>query len=177
METTSPYETPKAEILNEQDEYGPIKILSAKGRIGRLRYIAYTIGITLLFYTVMMAFVGLIAATTSENSLSAMMAPIMVVGFGAMFFINILLTIQRCHDFNVTGWLSLILLVPFAPLIFWFLPGTEGANKFGPPPPPNKGVALILVIVFVLVVVLGILAAIAIPAYQDYLTRAAGAGM
>jgi uncharacterized membrane protein YhaH (DUF805 family) len=54
-----------------------------------------------------MALVGIIAATTPETTLSVMMAPIMVVGFGAIF-INILLTIQRCHDFNFTGWLSLI---------------------------------------------------------------------
>jgi Tfp pilus assembly major pilin PilA len=53
-----------------------------------------------------------------------------------MIFISVLLTIQRSHDFNVTGWLSLILL--FA--------------------------------------IRGILAAIAIPAYQEYMARAA-AGM
>jgi Tfp pilus assembly major pilin PilA len=36
---------------------------------------------------------------------------------------------------------------------------------------------LIIVIIFIMVVVLGILAAIAIPAYQDYLARATAGGM
>ncbi len=173
MDATNPYDTPKAEILNETDEYGTIKIFSAKGRIGRLRYIAYTIGITMLFYIAMVLLIGLISAIGSAETMGLMILPIVSVGVLALFVINILLTIQRCHDFNVSGWLTLILLVPLLPLAFWFVPGTVGSNRFGLQPPPNKGVALIFVGIIVLIVVVGILAAIAIPAYQDYLTRAA----
>lgn len=176
MDTTSPYATPKAEILTDQQEYGAINILSAKGRIGRLRYITYTIGVTLLCYLFMGALMGLAAATMSKDTLSVLMAPISLLGFGTMFIIGILLTIQRCHDCNMSGWLSLSLLVPLVTLIFWFLPGTEGANKYGPPPPPNRGGVMLVVMIFILIVVLGILAAIAIPAYQDYVARAT-AGM
>jgi hypothetical protein len=93
-----------------------------------------------------------------------------------MLFINVLLTIQRSHDFNVSGWLSLILLIPLVPLIFWIIPGTEGTNRFGPQPPPNKGAGVIVIVLLLLFAILGILAAIAIPAYQEYVARAA-AGM
>lgn len=177
METTSPYATPKAEVLNNQEAYGSIKILSAKGRIGRLRYIAYTIGITLFVYLVMGGLSGLAAAAISGEAAGLFLVPIFALGFGAMIFINIALTIQRCHDFNMSGWLSLSLVIPLVPMIFWFIPGTEGANRYGPPPPPNRSAALIIVIILIMVAVLGILAAIAIPAYQDYLTRATAAGM
>ncbi|PVV06455.1 MAG: hypothetical protein B6D77_15770 [gamma proteobacterium symbiont of Ctena orbiculata] len=177
METPSPYATPKAEILSNQEEFGSINILSAKGRIGRLRYIAYTIGITLLCYLIMGGLSGLFAATLSEDSVGLLILPITALGIGAMFFINIVLTIQRCHDFNMSGWLSLSLIIPLVPLIFWFIPGTVGANKFGLQPPPNRGGVLIIAIIFVMILVLGILAAIAIPAYQDYLARATAAGM
>jgi uncharacterized membrane protein YhaH (DUF805 family) len=177
MNTTSPYATPKAEILSNQEEYGAIKILSARGRIGRLRYIAYTIGITFLVYIVIGALSGLVAAATPGETAGLLMLPIIALGIGTMIFINIALTIQRCHDFNTSGWLSLSLLIPLLPLIFWFIPGTEGANQYGPPPPPNRSAVLIVVIIFIMVVVLGILAAIAIPAYQDYVARATAGGM
>lgn len=177
MNTTSPYATPKAEIETAQDEYASINILSAKGRIGRLRYIAYTIGITLACYLVVGALSGVFAALLSEDTVGVLTLLMVVLGLFTMFFINILLTIQRCHDFNMSGWLSLTLLIPLVPLIFWFIPGSKGLNNHGPPPPPNKGAVLILVIILIMVVVLGILAAIAIPAYQDYLTRATGAGV
>ncbi|MEJ2612000.1 MAG: DUF805 domain-containing protein, partial [Candidatus Thiodiazotropha sp.] len=85
-----------------------------------------------------------------------------------VFATNVLLTIQRCHDFNTNGWLSLVIVIPILPLIFWFIPGTKGNNRFGPPPPPNRGVLLKIVLLLILLFVIGILAAIAIPAYQSY---------
>jgi uncharacterized membrane protein YhaH (DUF805 family) len=177
METTSPYTTPKAEILSNQEEYGSIKILSVKGRIGRLRYIGYSIGISLFVYLVMGVLVGLVGTTMSEEAMGPLMLLVLVLGIGSMFFINIVLMIQRCHDINMSGWLSLSLLIPLVPLIFWFIPGTEGVNKYGPPPPPNRSALLIIMIILVMVVLLGVLAAIAIPAYQDYVARATAAGM
>ncbi len=177
MEAASPYSPPQTELLGEQEAYGPIKILTAKGRIGRLRYIAYTIGITFAVYLVMAALSGVAGMSLSQDLAGLFLIGIFVLGYGAMVVINVLLTIQRCHDFNVSGWLSLILLIPLVPLIFWILPGTEGVNRFGPQPPPNKGAAVTIVVVLLLVAVVGILAAIAIPAYQEYLARAAEAGM
>jgi uncharacterized membrane protein YhaH (DUF805 family) len=179
MQTASPYATPKADVASNQEEFGKIKIFSAKGRIGRLRYIAYTIGITLVCYLLMGALLGLFGAILSSDMFGMVILPITAIWIGAMIIINLLLTIQRCHDFNMSGWLSLALIIPLVPLIFWFIPGTAGANKYGPPPPPNRNGVLIIALIFVMVVVLGIIAAIAIPAYQDYVARAtaAAAGM
>ncbi|MNG26661.1 putative major pilin subunit [compost metagenome] len=58
-------------------------------------------------------------------------------------------------------------------LLMLVVPGTTEANRYGPPPPPNsKGVKL-LALTWLLVPILGILAAIALPQYQQYLERAA----
>jgi type IV pilus assembly protein PilA len=73
---------------------------------------------------------------------------------------------------NVTGWLTLIALIPLAALVFWFVPGTRGENKYGPRPPPNTTGVYVLACLLPFVMIVGILAAIAIPAYQDYTIRA-----
>jgi uncharacterized membrane protein YhaH (DUF805 family) len=176
MESSTPYSPPQTELIGDQEEYGEIKILSSKGRIGRLRYIAYTIGISLLCSLVMAVLSGFVGMILAESQAGLFLIAVFVLGYGAMLLINVLLTIQRSHDFNVTGWLSLILVIPFVPLIFWIIPGTEGANRFGPQPPPNKGAGVIAIVLLLLFAILGILAAIAIPAYQEYVARAA-AGM
>lgn len=174
MESTSPYSPPQTDLLTDQEAFGPIKIMTSKGRIGRLRYIAYTMGISLLIYLGMMAVTAGLAMV-SQDFVSLLVMPVMALGFGGMMLVNILLTIQRSHDFNTSGWLSLLLVLPLVPLIFWFIPGTQGLNRFGPPPPPNKGagVAVVVILLLLLVMVISILAAIAIPAYQTYMERAA----
>ncbi|MCU7812981.1 MAG: DUF805 domain-containing protein [Candidatus Thiodiazotropha sp. (ex Notomyrtea botanica)] len=172
METINPYTPPQGELLDEQVEYAPVKILSAKGRIGRLRYIGYGIGIALLSYLVMALLTVSVGAVVPEAIAGALILGVFILGYAALIVISVLLTVQRCHDFNVTGWLSLVLLVPLAPFIFWFIPGTKGANDFGAPPPPNRGGAAVVVVIVAIVTIVGILAAIAIPAYQEYVLRA-----
>jgi uncharacterized membrane protein YhaH (DUF805 family) len=45
---------------------------------------------------------------------------------------------QRCRDFGWTGWATLITLVPYIgwifPVAIIFVPGTQGANRYGPDP-------------------------------------------
>ena len=45
--------------------------------------------------------------------------------------------VRRLHDKDMTGWLMLLLIVPFGGLvllIFFCLEGTQGPNKYGPDP-------------------------------------------
>jgi hypothetical protein len=65
-------------------------------------------------------------------------------------------------------------LVPLANLIFWFLPGTDGSNRYGPPPPPNSALVIVVGLV-VPILLVAVMAAIAIPAYQSYVERARAA--
>ena len=48
METRNPYTTPKANVTDPDEEYGEIKVFSASGRLGRVRYIGYSVGLTML---------------------------------------------------------------------------------------------------------------------------------
>src|SRR5262249_9068785 len=136
---------------------------AVSGRIGRARYIVYSMLVSLVLVVPGMALVALSPA-------AGMVA--LMVAYVACFVMQIMLTIQRSHDFNMSGWFSLLMFVPFAALLFWFVPGTDGPNQFGAKTPPNStGVTVALWIVPVVFVV-GIMAAVAIPAYQQYQQRA-----
>ena len=51
---------------------------------------------------------------------------------------NLAVAARRLHDHNKSGWLQLIVLVPFIGwiivLILMVLPGNDGENKHGPKP-------------------------------------------
>jgi uncharacterized membrane protein YhaH (DUF805 family) len=163
-EAANPYQAPRAALDEAPGETQPVKVFSTKGRIGRARYIAYGA----VFYLAIWIVAGVIAAFLGREAWVAI-----VLAWLAIMTIGFLLTIQRCHDFNTSGWLSLLVLVPLANLIFWFIPGTEGPNRYGPPTPPNGAWVIVGVCIVPLgVVFVGILAAVAIPAYQDYTYRA-----
>jgi hypothetical protein len=63
-----------------------------------------------------------------------------------------------------------------AGLVFVFKAGTPGRNVYGDPPPPNTAGVKVLALLLPVVFVLGIVAAIAIPAYQHYVERARAGG-
>jgi uncharacterized membrane protein YhaH (DUF805 family) len=129
MQPTSPYAPPQGELVDELDTFGTIKVLSASGRIGRLRYISYSFGIAILAMLVMRLILVAVATSIPADVVKPIVLGIVGLTYLGVIIVNVLLTIQRCHDFNVTGWLSLILLIPFTPLLFWVIPGT---NEFAP---------------------------------------------
>ncbi len=171
METRNPYTTPTAKVTDPDEEYGKIKVFSASGRLGRVRYIGYSFGLTMLI-SILFAF---LTAAIGVSAGKGVAASIMVVGYGAIIVLSALLTIQRAHDFHSSGWLALLVLIPLVNLIFWFIPGTDGENRFGRKTPPNGVGVILLACIIPLIFVIGILAAIAIPAYSDYLQRAKAA--
>src|SRR5687768_11741303 len=167
----NPYAAPQTNVTRGDDgpeEYGEIKVFAAAGRLGRVRYIGYSFGLSLLI----MLLIGIAVAIAAAADPSVAFV-VGALGYVALIVVQFLLTIQRAHDMNTTGWLSLIVFIPLAVLVFWFVPGTRGENDYGKPPPPNTAGAIVLAcIVPVFMFVVGILAAIAIPAYQDYTIRA-----
>lgn len=160
MSTQNPYVAPRAAVDDAPEEYQPVKLFSVSGRIGRARYIAYTLGISLLL--------GMIGGL-----LSGAVGPAAVfVAYAAIFVVSIMLTIQRSHDFNTTGWLAILGLVPVVNLIFWIIPGTDGTNRFGAETPPNGVLTLIAAWLIPVLFTVGIVAAVSIPMYADYVKRA-----
>ena len=85
----------------------------------------------------------------------------------AVFVIAIQIGVQRLHDIGWSGWLLLINIVPVVGSVFALLmvvmPGTNGANRYGPMPPPNSTAVKVLACLFLLVPLSGIIAAIAMP--------------
>ena len=169
MEARNPYNAPKSKVTGVATEYGEIKIFTPRGRIGRVRYIGYSIGLTMLIGFVL----GLIAALVGKAAGSEVAAIVTIATYVGIFIVMMLLTIQRAHDFNASGWMALVVFIPLVNLIFWFIPGTDGENRFGPETPPNGTGAVVLALILPAIFILGIVAAIALPAYQQYLQRAA----
>ena len=166
--SSNPYAAPRAAVsdVEVEQEYQEIELWSASGRIGRLRYLAYSTGAWL----VAAAVAGLIAAVAG-----AMLGVIVaVVVYIAATVFSILAAIKRSHDMDWTGWTVLLQFIPLAGFIWVFVSGTAGSNRYGAPPPPNTTGVKILGLLLPAVFVVGMLAAIAIPAYVDYQKRAAG---
>ncbi len=170
MAVQNPYTAPKANVSGAET-FGEVKVFSAGGRIGRVRYIGYTVGLTMLIA----AAIGAIAGVAGTAGGQSAILPVTIIGYGLIIIVQVLLSIQRAHDFNTTGWLAILAFIPLVNLLFWLIPGTDGENRFGLKPPPNGVGAVLLAFILPLIFVIGIVAAIAIPAYQDYVERAKAA--
>ena len=158
----NPYQPPAAPVADAGETTQPVRLFAVSGRIGRARYIAYGFGIYALFLFV----AGLIAGALGQPGIAVMMA-----AWIALAVIGMMLTIQRCHDFNMSGWLALLLVVPLANLVFLFIPGTDGPNRFGAPTPPNSIGVLVVAWLIPGLSIAGMITAIALPFFQAYLQR------
>jgi uncharacterized membrane protein YhaH (DUF805 family) len=172
----NPYAAPQTVSHVDADEYSEVNIFSARGRLGRVRYIGYTIAFSFLVLLIGSFIVGMLAAVIRPKEMSAFMT-ISLLPYVFVYAIQIWLTVQRCHDFNFSGWLSVLIIIPLVGFIFWFIPGTNGPNRWGHKTPPNTttNIVLALVVPVVAIFLIGVLAAIAIPQYQTYVKRAAEA--
>lgn len=170
----SPYAPPSANVAEELPEYAELRPFGVEGRIGRLRYLAWSISLM----AAAMAVFGVVAIGFQLSEVVG--AIIGVLALVAMAVVSVQIGVQRLHDIGWSGWLLLVNLVPVVGSVFSIImlvvPGSAAANRFGPPPPPNSTAVKVLSALWLLVpVVFGILAAIAIPAYQDYTERAQSA--
>lgn len=171
----SPYATPKAQVAEQLPEFGELKVFGVTGRIGRVRYLAWS---AVVFF----AALGLYLIAAMAMAVSPVVGGILMVAIIIpAVVISVQIGVQRLHDIGWSGWLLLVNLIPvvgsvFA-LIMLVVPGTADANRYGPPPPPNSTGAKVLAFTWLLVPILGILAAIAIPQYQQYIERAEEARM
>lgn len=168
----NPYATPDSEVVVAGDEsYNDAKIFSTSGRIGRLRYLAYS-GILTFLVTFLYMFAVAILAPLAEDPRVLMFCAIIfyVVTFAAQF----IYAKRRVHDRDYSGWLAILLLVPLVNVFFvlylLFAPGEEKANTYGAPPPPNT--TGVILAAFLPLLFLAILTAITIPAYLEYVERA-----
>lgn len=188
MESTqaNPYQTPEAElstaVTSEPNQSG---IFSLSGRIGRLRYLAYFMCVYFLVLA-LVAIVGIIAAIAvpalglEEGGSSIMVGILFIAVYLPMIFYGFVFAVRRLNDCGWSGWLSVLFIVPFANivlgLLLLFKSGDTDVNRFGAQPRPNStGVKIAALGGLVIPFIIGMLAAIAVPAYSDYIERAKAA--
>ena len=159
-----PYAPPRAEVGEPTAEYSELKVFTTQGRIGRLRYLAWSMALMAVALGLM-----LIASTTFAASAVLGMIVTGVLGIGFLL-VSVQIGVQRLHDLGWSGWLMLLYLIPvvgtFFPLVVLLMPGNTGVNRFGPPQPPNSSAVKLLAALWLLVPIIGILTAIILPTYQ-----------
>lgn len=180
MTTANPYQTPDSNLAAGGNDYLNLSPFTAKGRLGRIRYLAYSMGLGLAMYAavlVIMLIGGGTALLTGGDEAGAaslgLMGLLLIPLYIGMLVITFLLLIKRSHDIGWSGWMSLLALIPLVGLLFIFVPGTKGSNEYGAQTPPNGVGVTIAGLALPVIALIGILAAIAIPAYMGYSQRAA----
>ncbi|WP_121216238.1 DUF805 domain-containing protein, partial [Pseudomonas aeruginosa] len=163
----SPYTPPSAQVGEALPEFGELNVFTTNGRIGRLRYLGWSMAMTLCFLVIMG--LGFLLGETVGVAVTALASIAFIV-------IAVMIGVQRLHDLGWSGWLWLLNFVPFVGSVFGILmlvlPGSTGANRYGPPPPANSTGVKVLASLIILLPIVGIIAAIALPSYQGYLERA-----
>ncbi|MVW73692.1 DUF805 domain-containing protein [Pseudomonas xionganensis] len=161
-QAANPYSTPKTSVAESLPEFGELKPFGIQGRIGRLRYLAWSMVLVLACLPLFGIAAGLMAV--SELLGGILMA---ALGIGVMV-VGIMFGVQRLHDIGWSGWLLLLTLVPVVggvfSLLLFIIPGSTDTNRYGPPPPPNSMAVKVLAWLWLGVIIAAIVAAIALPA-------------
>ena len=167
----NPYSAPDADLQQGQTELYEPKVFSFSGRIGRLRYLAYYMGMYLLAMAAMIPLgaIGMVAGATDNPSAIAM------VTTGVLYIVLVVAGVafakRRFNDLNRSGWWVLTFVVPIVNLLatiyVLFFPGTDGDNDFGPAPTANPLGVKILALSMPVIALIGILAAVLIPMFAS----------
>jgi uncharacterized membrane protein YhaH (DUF805 family) len=159
-EPQSPYAPPRANVGESLPAFAVLKPFSVEGRIGRLRFLAWTMVLSLVTLPIVGIFaliaLGLVSGeSTTGLIIGGILAFFLFLGF---FIVSILFSVQRLHDIGWSGWLWLLNIVPFVgsffPFVIMVVPGNTGANQYGPPPPPNSTAVKVLCSLWVVFIAL-----------------------
>lgn len=160
-------ETPLASIQKASPFFSPV------GKIGRGRYFFQRFVSLAVAALLFIAAGGVFSELPDLNELVGGSILILAVVF--YFYSTFAIMVKRLRDLNQSGLLSLLWFIPLISLglaiYLLFFPGKKSTDQAKNN--DNAAVIVIAVIVglFVLIGILGILAAIAIPQYQNYTTR------
>lgn len=170
MEQDNPYAAPASEVLldPQSQQFDDGRWYSPSGRLGRARYFLRSIG----YYFAFLLLSGLLTGLASIASPT--LAPLLSVPLVIVYVIIALSqSVKRLHDLNWSGWWLLLFIIPVVNLVMGlvllFKPGSEGPNDYGYPAHPARRAALWITLSLVLIAGAGILAAIAIPAFEEYM--------
>ncbi|SDS60238.1 Uncharacterized membrane protein YhaH, DUF805 family [Pseudomonas asplenii] len=158
-EAYSPYAPPAAKVAEMLPTFGPLKVFTLNGRIGRLRYLAWSMTAALATLVLIMLLVSVLRGFAVVSGLA------IIVAVAFYILLTIQIAVQRLHDIGWSGWLWLLTLVPIAgyvlPFVLMFYPGNVSANRYGAPPPPNsKAVKVLSIVATFFVFLIGVLFAL-----------------
>jgi len=182
MTNQTPYDAPESDLLDSNNtSFANTVFFSTSQRIGRLRWLVYGIaanfGLTFVIGIAAAVLIPLFSSTSQNNygMVGVLGGGMILIVYVAIFAVSIILNRRRLHDLEQSGWLTLLIFVPlvnfFFGLYLLFAPGTQGENRYGLKPQPNS-VGLWIIGLILPLLLIGIIAAIAIPAYQDYINSA-----
>lgn len=128
MTTITPY-------LPPADNTAPIERIrpfSLTGRLDRSRYVAYALAAVLVVMLILfLAGFGLLYLGSMGRLVYIGASVLLCYVFLPIFMM--ILTVKRCHDFNMGGWLAIVLLIPVVNLVFCLIPGSKDENRYGLP--------------------------------------------
>ncbi len=168
------YAPPRASLEQEDNNatYQP-RMWALHGRIGRVRYLVYSMVVSWILMFVLGIFSAIMLPIMTRSGTSG--GVIIALIYLPLFAVGFVYTRRRLHDLGKNAWLSLLILVPVINLFFGlyllFAPGDPVANDYGPKPAAGSVIFMIAAVI-VPILFIFILAAIALPAYQDYTIRA-----
>jgi uncharacterized membrane protein YhaH (DUF805 family) len=175
MTDQNPYTTPDASLAVDMAETYQPSVFSFSGRIGRLRYLAYLTGVYLVFTAIVFSIMALGVLRVDASGmpdLSVFTIIIMSVIYIVLLVIVFTFGRRRMNDLNRSGWWMLLFIVPLANLLLAlymiFGPGTDGVNDYGAAPDENTLGVKILGLFFPIIALIGIVAAVAIPAISNF---------
>ncbi len=172
MEAQTLYKSPESQLETTESSTQDPVFFSFDGRIGRLRYMAYSFGMMILLGTL----IGVGAAVLSVSEI--MGGALLAISTLSMIIASFVYMRRRLNDMNYSGWFGLLMIIPLVSLILtlmlMFVPGTKETNNFGAKPSPNSILLTIVGLILPVIFTVGIFAAVALPAYQDYVSRAGG---
>jgi len=162
----SPYAPPQARVGDVLPAFGQLQAFTTRGRIGRLRYLAWTMALMFVTIPVAGAIFALAMGTLAASLNTAITIGVVLGGAALIAFmvVSIQIAVQRLHDIGWSGWLWLLTLVPFVgsvfPFVLMFCPGNNGANQYGAPPPPNSTAVKVLAVLSVVFAVVFVIAGV-----------------
>ncbi len=158
------YQSPQADLSLEQASFEQKhSLFNLKGRMGRVRFLNYSFILPILLSVIpfIVSIRGFLDAdvhygTGDQKVIFIGILNSLVIALWSFLGIFVVLTllagIQRWHDLNKSGWLTLLQLIPLITMFLWFIPGEKQSNNFGATPKENTALTFIPLIIFAMVI-------------------------
>ena len=126
----------KDELINNKHYTTTDKLLSPKGRIGRMSFFLYN-----FVYGIVGGLLGgilgaLIFVSQEAVTYIPLIITIVLLTIAALFviYMSVCLCIRRCHDIGLSGWWAVLGFIPYINLFLIFKKGQQRDNIYGPMP-------------------------------------------